>query len=198
MDERASSPCRRCAGALGRSCCEVEEGDALATLTWSDVARLESAGHRRARFLEEEWLSAEEVAAAVARRPLYDGYYDPMPRRLTLQRRAGACVFFESGRGCTLTASVRPTACLLYPFDVGAVGLGLQVDRFPTLAEAQAEARLPGGAACLAVQEASDWETLAAAFDTEPTAIVALAQRLEAEVHEHAKSEARSARVERP
>jgi Fe-S-cluster containining protein len=177
------SPCARCAHSLGRSCCEVEEGEWLATLTSADVERIESqAGVPRHRFLATEVFSSEESMAYVERRPLYAGYFARTWERWTLKRKAGACVFFAPGKGCTLDAETRPSACLLYPFDF-LVGnrLSLQVDRFPSVDEARAS----GEAACLAVQESSDWQTLAAAFNTDESQLRQLAQRIQDEVKAH-------------
>jgi Fe-S-cluster containining protein len=187
--ETSRHPCERCEAALGRSCCQVGDADRLATLTLPDVERIEvQAGVARQQFLEEEWLSEEEVRTYVQRRPLYDGYFRWGPVRLTLQRKSGACVFFAPGRGCTLGEDVRPTACRLYPFDVSSAGeLRLQVDRF--LSEREARAAI--GAACLAVQEASGWDELAALFHTTTTKVLELSARLREEVRHHARGEER-------
>src|SRR5262249_22272260 len=70
------SPCARCAEALGRSCCQPGPGERLATLTASDVTRIQAAtGWRRDRFVESEPLTAEEALAYEARRPRYRGYF---------------------------------------------------------------------------------------------------------------------------
>jgi hypothetical protein len=186
----AGPPCLRCPRALGRSCCEVGEGDHLATLTRADVARI--AAHARlapARFLEEEWLLWEEAHAYEERRTLYRGYFRHAPVRLTLQARGGACVFHTAARGCSLPADVRPTACLLYPFERWPDGTwGLQVERLGSLEEARAA----GGAACLAVEEAQSVEGLAETFGTTLPELESLAARLRDEVLQHARSSGRT------
>jgi len=60
----AELPCRRCAGALGRSCCQPGPGERLATLTATDVERIRGAtGLRRERFVDEEPFGPEEIRA---------------------------------------------------------------------------------------------------------------------------------------
>src|SRR5207245_196045 len=103
------------------------------------------------RFSEDEWLSEEEARLYSERRPLYRDYFRHGPRRLTLRREAGACVFLDRKEGCALPTEVRPTACRLYPFELWADGTwSLQVERHGSLAAA----RLERGHACLAVEEA--------------------------------------------
>jgi len=175
--------CARCPRALGRSCCEVEDGEQLATLTWADVDRISAATGRPARaFAEVEWLTVEDGRAYESRRPLYHGYFARGPARLTLKRRAGACVFLERGRGCSLGVDVRPTPCLLYPFELWPDGSwSLQVDRFGTLEDARAA----GGSSCLAVEEASSMDGVLAAFSTTREEVAALGERLRGEVRAH-------------
>ncbi|HYV46171.1 MAG TPA: hypothetical protein VFA20_14980 [Myxococcaceae bacterium] len=175
--------CARCPRALGRSCCEVEDGEQLATLTWADVDRISDATGRPARaFAEVEWLSVEDGRAYESRRPLYHGYFARGPARLTLKRRAGACVFLQRGRGCSLGADARPTACLLYPFELWPDGSwSLQVDRFGSLEDA----RVARGSSCLAVEEASSMDGVLAAFSTTREDVAALGERLRGEVRAH-------------
>jgi uncharacterized protein len=182
--------CARCPRALGRSCCEVAPGEALATLTRADVARIAAhTGFAARRFVEEEGLDEEAAAAYEAGRPLFRGYFRQGPVRLTLQQRpqAGgrsACVFHRPGAGCALPAHVRPIACRLYPFDVFADGTwGVMPGRYGAL-----EAAREGGGACLAVEEApaeGDFEALLAAFHATREALAALGAQLahEARVH---------------
>lgn len=193
----ALHPCARCPRALGRSCCEVEEGEHLATLTRADVERVaEHTGLPAARFTEEEWLTPEEAHAYESHRPLYRGYFRRGPVRLTLRRvrRAAspagtACVFHSPTGGCALPAGVRPTACLLYPFEPWPDGtFSLLVGRVGDMAQARA----PGTVACLAVEEAEDEEGLMAAFGTSREALEALTARLRAEVHQHARGSGRT------
>lgn len=149
--------CARCPRALGRSCCEPGEGDALATLTPADIARIqEERGRAPRHFVEEEWLSHEETWLYERVRPLFRGYFARAPVRYTLQRkgggREGACVFHEPSRGCTLSDAARPIACRLYPFEQlldGSWGLAVG----------------PGEkSGCLAVEEGGSLEEVMAAF----------------------------------
>ncbi|HVE84133.1 MAG TPA: hypothetical protein VND93_14850 [Myxococcales bacterium] len=174
--------CARCPRKLGRSCCEVEDSEHLATLTWADVDRIAAATSRAPRsFAEAEWLSTADARAYEQSRPLYTGYFARAPARLTLKRRAGACVFLRRGQGCSLGAEVRPTACLLYPFEPWPDGsLSLQVDRFGSLEEARG-----ASSSCLAVEEAGSMEGLLAAFETTREEISSLSERLRAEVRAH-------------
>lgn len=188
-------PCVRCPKALGASCCEVKDGEQLATLTLADVARISAAtGRAPDAFSEVEWLSEEEAADYEARRPLYAGYFRHQPRRLTLRRRDGACVFLDRARGCTLSADVRPTSCRLYPFELWPGGQwSLQVDRFGSLEAARAGP----GSACLAVEEATEMEHVLAAFGLTREEVEAIGAVLAAEVREHARLTAPGA-VARP
>jgi Fe-S-cluster containining protein len=173
-------PCARCAKALGRSCCEVREGETLAMLTAADVNRLQAAtGLPRARIVEEEWLTWEEARRYEERRPLYRGYFREAPLRVTLQIREGACVFFAPGKGCTLPVAARPVPCRLYPFEPTESGrLMVTVDIFPSMEEAAASSAL----VCLAVQEVDDWEGLLAAFRTNREELRALFLQLRSEI----------------
>jgi Fe-S-cluster containining protein len=177
--------CARCPHVLGRTCCEVDGGEQLATLTWPDVDRISAATGLPARaFAEVEWLSVEEAQAYESRRPLYHGYFARGPARLTLKRRHSACVFLERGRGCSLGADVRPTACLLYPFELWPDGSwSFQVDRFGSLAAARAAAAR--GSSCLAVEEAESMDGVLAAFSTTREQITELGERLRGEVRAH-------------
>jgi Fe-S-cluster containining protein len=179
-------PCARCPRQLGVSCCEVKDDEQLATLTWADVERLQAAtGLSVEACTEWEWLNEEEVAKWSRLHPRFASYFGASPRRLTLKRARGACVFHGS-QGCTLTAEQRPTACRLYPFEVRSEGgWGLQVDRFGSVEDAIAS----GEHACLAVEEADSFETLWAAFGTTPQALEQLSQRLEAEARAHGRRE---------
>lgn len=176
--------CARCPAALGGSCCEVKEGEHLATLTRADVARIcEHTGLAPRRFVTEEYLTDEEAADYEARRPLYRGYFRRGPVRLTLVTRAGACVFHEQGKGCGLPADVRPVACRLYPFERWPDGSwSVQMSRYGDLAEARA-----GGGACLAVEEAENMEHVLSAFGTTRESVEALGEQLAQETREHGR-----------
>jgi hypothetical protein len=179
-----SPACARCSVALGLSCCEVGEGEQLATLTRADVARVAAyTGLASRRFVEEEGMSEEAAAAYEARRPLFRGYFRRGPVRLTLAVREGACVFHERGRGCSLPAEARPVACRLYPFERWPDGSwSVAVGRYGSLAEARA-----GGGACLAVEEAEDMEQVLAAFGTTREAVEALGALLAEEAQAHGR-----------
>ena len=117
--------------------------------------------------------------------PRWGGYFGPSTRRLTLKRRAGACVF-HGAQGCTLTTEQRPTACRLYPFEVRTHGeWGLQVDRFGSVEDAAKS----GEHACLAVEEADSFEALWKAFGTDRASLEALGARLQQEAREHGQRE---------
>jgi len=182
---RASSPmppCARCAATLGRSCCEAAEDEPLATLTQADVARIQAATHRpRGAFVVEEVLLEAEAREYEARRPAWRGYFRRGTVRLTLAKKAGACVFHDRLSGCCLAADVRPTACLLYPFEPAEAGWTLAVERGGAVAEAQVarEAR------CLAVEEANGQRALLRAFGMTLASLQAFADRLRLEVRAH-------------
>jgi Fe-S-cluster containining protein len=181
---RASSPCSRCATLLGRSCCQVEADEALATLTQADVRRIQNATRlARPRFVEEEVLEEEAARAYEQLRPGWRGYFRRGTVRLTLARSEGACVFYAAGTGCTLSMETRPTACLLYPFEPAEDGgWTLAVERQGSVAQARAS----GEPRCLAVEEASGRSALLRAFHTSAGALRTLGERLRAEVRAHA------------
>lgn len=175
------SACARCAEALGRSCCEPGPGERLATLTASDVARIQAAsGWRRERFVEHEPLSPEEALAYEARRPGYRGYFRQTVVRWGLRAERGACVFLGA-RGCSLDAEARPTACRLYPFEPAERGWTLAVERSgsPELAATSGEPR------CLAAEEARGRGGLLRSFAIDVEGLTALIDRLRAEVEAH-------------
>ncbi len=181
-----SHVCARCPKAFGGSCCEVRGDEQLATLTWADADRLaEVTGRAVEEFTEWEWLGEEEAARWARVHWALGAYFGPQTRRLTLRRRAGACVF-HGPQGCSLTAQQRPTACRLYPFEPRAGGeWGLQVDRFGSVAEAAAS----GEHACLAIEEADSFEALWAAFGTTRESLEALGARQQREANEHRRRE---------
>jgi uncharacterized protein len=188
--------CARCPRALGSSCCEVQPGEALATLTRADVERIRlHTGLSTRRFVEEEGMGEEAAADYEASRPLFRGYFRRAPVRLTLRQRAGrpgaasACVFHRPDVGCTLPEAVRPLACRLYPFERFADGRwGAMPARYGSLAAARA-----GGSGCLAVEEAKevhgepDLGELLAAFTTSLQALEALGAQLCQESDAHGR-----------
>ena len=188
----AGSACARCAGHLGRSCCEVPDGEALATLTRADVERIQSATRRpRDGFVQEEVFHEAEARAYEQLRPGWRGYFREGPVRLTLARANGACVFFERNSGCTLSPAVRPTACLLYPFEPGPHGTWtLAVERQGSVEAARAsfEPR------CLAAEEADGRGALLRAFGLTAESLRLLMERLRAEVRAHGGGRAPSGR----
>ena len=188
----AASPCTRCAAQLGRSCCEVGEGESLATLTLADVERIQAATYRgRESFVEEEAFKETQTRAYEQLRPGWRGYFRARPLRLTLARAHGACVFFQPQRGCTLSPDVRPTACLLYPFEPGLPGTWtLAVEREGSVDAARAS----GEPRCLAAEEADGRGPLLRAFGLSDASLQSLTERLRAEVRAHGEGDASSGR----
>jgi Fe-S-cluster containining protein len=175
------SPCARCTEALGRSCCQPGPGERLATLTATDVQRIQTAtGWRRERFVEHEALPVEETLEYEARRPGYRGYFRTTTVRWGLRAELGACVFLGA-QGCSLAPDTRPTACLLYPFEPAAHGWTLAVERSGTveLAARSGEPR------CLAAEEARSRGELLRSFAVDVEGLTALIDRLRAEVQAH-------------
>ncbi|WP_224370699.1 YkgJ family cysteine cluster protein [Hyalangium versicolor] len=179
-----SPACARCAKALGKTCCEPSPHEHLAMVTRADIARIVAhTGLPARRFTQEEGVSEAGAADFEARWPLYRGYFRRGPVRTTLLARAGACVFLDRTRGCTLPMDVRPIACRLYPFDKWADGSwSLTVGRYGDLAVARAE-----GTACLAVEEAESMEDVLAAFGTTHEAVEALGAQLAEEARSHGR-----------
>ena len=184
----AMSACARCSGHLGRSCCEAQDDEPLATLTRADVERIQRATHRaRDGFVAQEVFGEAQARAYEELRPGWRGYFLRGTVRLTLARAGGACVFFRRDRGCTLSPDVRPTACLLYPFEPAEDGdWTLAVEREGSVALALAS----GEPRCLAVEEADGRGALLRAFGLTQEALQDLARRLRAEVRAHAAPEA--------
>lgn len=176
--------CARCPRVLGGSCCEVKEGEQLATLTRSDVERIRvHTGLAARRFVGEEYLTEAEAADYEARRPLYRGYFRRAPVRWTLLTRAGACVFHSPERGCGLPGEVRPVACRLYPFERWPDGSwSVQMGRYGDLEAARA-----GGGACLGVEEAEGMEGVLEAFGTTREAVETLGGQLSRETEAHGR-----------
>lgn len=187
-----AAACARCSGHLGRSCCEVRDDEPLATLTHADVERIQAATHRaRDSFVQQEVFEEAQAHAYESLRPLWRGYFLQGNVRLTLARAAGACVFFQPGRGCRLAPDVRPTACLLYPFEVAEDGgwtLAVEREGSVALAAASGEPR------CLAVEEGDGRGALLRAFGLTHQSLLALGNRLRAEVRAHAAASARRRR----
>jgi hypothetical protein len=76
---------------------------------------------------------------------------------------------------------VRPTACLLYPFEPIEGGWTLAVERSGSVAEA----RSSGEPRCLAVEEARGRGALLRAFALDVQTLTRLAERLHHEVRSH-------------
>lgn len=132
MDDRGprdgESICAACERVNGAVCCEVAEGEKLATLLWPDVERIEAAtGLPRHRFVEREDLDPAERLAYETIRPIYRGAFVGNVR-WGLKARRGACVFLEPERGCTLPREAMPLACRLYPLDFDLAGEVTLVD----------------------------------------------------------------------
>jgi len=179
----ATSACARCSQRLGRSCCEARDEEPLATLTRADVERIQRATHRaRDAFVVQEVFDEGQARAYEALRPGWRGYFRRGTVRLTLARAGGACVFLQPGRGCTLSPEVRPTACLLYPFEPAEdAGWTLAVEREGSVALAVAS----GEPRCLAVEEADGRGALLRAFGLTAESLRDLERRLRADVRAH-------------
>jgi Fe-S-cluster containining protein len=179
-----SPACARCAKALGKTCCEPRGTEHLAMVTRADIARIREHTRLSARrFTQEEAVTEEGAADYEATWPLYRGYFQRGPVRITLLARSGACVFHEPTSGCTLPLDVRPMACRLYPFDQWADGSwSLAVGRYGELAAAR-----EGGGACLAVEEAESMDDVMAAFGTTREAVEALGAQFAEEVRSHGR-----------
>jgi Fe-S-cluster containining protein len=156
------------------------------------VQRIQAVTHlAQKRFVEEEVLREEEARAYELLRPGWRGYFRRGTVRLSLARVKGACVFFESGKGCTLSEEARPTACRLYPFEPTLDGRWtLAVEREGSVGEARAS----GEPRCLAVEEAEGRSALLRAFQTSEEALRALGERLRAEVRAHGTADSPSGR----
>ena len=177
-----ASACSRCAARLGRSCCEAADDEPLATLTWADVARIQTATHlARTAFVQQEVFSEAEARAYERLRPGWRGYFRQGTVRLTLARSLGACVFLDRRTGCSLPPNVRPTACLLYPFEPTEAAWALAVERDGSVEGALAS----GEPRCLAVEEADGRGALLRAFGHDALSLEGLRTRLRAEVRAH-------------
>lgn len=179
--------CAGCSQALKVSCCEPLEGESLATLTVTDVARLQNAtGWAKRRFVEEEGFNELDAMTYERDRPLYRGYFSRGPIRLSLRAVNGACVFFRPGMGCSLTQAQRPLACRLFPFELWPDGQwSLQVERHGSLEVARER-----GGACLAVESSTSMEEVLAAMHTTREEVEALGRQLHEEVRAHARGRA--------
>ncbi len=181
--------CARCPRQLVRSCCEVQPGEHLASLTLADAARVEAeTGLEATRFAEWETLDEGEAMQWEALHPQWAGYLGPSRRRLTLRRDGSACVFHHAQTGCQLSAEARPVACRLYPFALLPSGeWGLQVDRYGSVEDAQRAVRTESAHACLAVEEADSFDGLRSLFGVTREGVEALGQQLVSEVRAHRK-----------
>jgi Fe-S-cluster containining protein len=141
--------CARCAQ-RGPTCCEPEEGVALASLTPGDLARIERAsGRSPAEFTVRRVLDAEEHAALDEEDPVLRGLVGPDRVLVSLAKNGRACVFLDRQSGCTL-GEAKPLACRRFPFV--RVGRALKVR--------------PGGD-CLACEEARDLPELMGMLETD-------------------------------
>jgi Fe-S-cluster containining protein len=189
---RPPSACSRCAAHLGRSCCEAADDEKLATLTHADVERVQASTHlARTSFVEEEVFEEAQARAYERLRPGWRGYFRQGTVRLTLARAQGACIFLDRRTGCTLSTEVRPTACLLYPFEPMEDGnwtLAVERDGSVALAVASGEPR------CLAVEETSSRGALLRAFGLTAEGLRLLGERLRIEVRAHGFGDSGSGR----
>ncbi len=152
LSERSEPICARCARLRGLVCCQLpaDGNERLATLTFSDIERIEAAtGMSRRRFCEVEQLDPLERIFYETHRPLYRGLFVGGVRH-GLAAKRGACTFFVKGRGCSLPEEAKPIACKLYPFDFDLAG----------------EVTLVDAPHCQALAEAEDWRHLLRLFGT--------------------------------
>jgi Fe-S-cluster containining protein len=162
--------CAECAR-QGTCCCEVVEGEKLATLSFRDVRRIEEAtGLAEHRFVEREQLDPVERLAYETFRPLLRGLFVGNVR-LGLKPRRGACVFLERGRGCRLPPGAKPLACRLYPFDYNLAG----------------ELTLVDAPHCLAINTACSERELLRMFGTSRRQLRSLRKQTLEEATEHAR-----------
>ena len=129
--DRAFAPPSICAACLrekGAVCCQVGQGEKLATLLLADLERIEAAtGLPRHRFAQREDLDPAERLAYETARPIYRGVFVGNSR-WGLRARRGACFFLERGHGCALPPAAKPLACRLYPLDFDLLGEVTLVD----------------------------------------------------------------------
>jgi Fe-S-cluster containining protein len=134
--------CKRCA-ARGPTCCEPEEGVALAPLTPGDIRRISRATQRNpSDFVTERLIDADEAAAWTGEDPVLRGLVSDDGLLRSLAKQGNACVF-HSASGCTLGYDVRPLLCR----------------RFPVVRDRGALRVNPGGN-CLALEEANNMPSL--------------------------------------
>ena len=174
--------CAACLRERGSVCCEVAQGEKLATLLLADVERIEEAtGLPRHRFVEREELDPAERLAYETARPLYRGVFVGNVR-WGLKARKGACVFLERGRGCTLPSQAKPMACRLYPLDFDLAG----------------EVTLLDAPHCLALERAQGPEHLLAMLGTSLSELERLRAQALAEGAHHARHCKREQRRQSP
>jgi Fe-S-cluster containining protein len=172
------SVCAQCAE-TSKSCCQAPPGEKLATLTFADIARIESAsGVPARRFVEIEVLDPAVRIYYETSRPLYAGMLVGGVRH-GLKAEAGACVFLDPTRGCTLPRAARPRACVLYPIDLGPAGE-------PTLVEAPH---------CLALERAQSWPLLLRMLGLSRRRLRKLFRQMRQECAEHAAALRRQQRT---
>jgi Fe-S-cluster containining protein len=105
-----------------QTCCEVDDRHGLASLTPLDISRIQAATHlSESRFVDYEVFDPIAQLEYEALRPanratIRDG------RRAHLRAVDARCVFSDPSHGCTLSTSVRPLLCRLYPFEVDSGG----------------------------------------------------------------------------
>ncbi|MBI5548143.1 MAG: hypothetical protein HY901_30045 [Deltaproteobacteria bacterium] len=173
--EIAEPICAACLRANGSVCCEVAQGEKLATLLIADIERIEAAtGLPRHRFVEREELDPAERLAYETHRPIYRGVFVGNVR-YGLKARRGACVFLERGRGCSLPLEAKPLACLLYPLDFDLAG----------------EVTLLDAPHCLALERAEGPHHLLRMLGTTRPELAKLHARALAEGADHARRERR-------
>ena len=153
--------CARCS-ARGPTCCEPEEGVALAPLTPGDRRRISHAtGLAPTDFTTARRLDDEERAALASEDPVLRDLVGDDGVLVSLAKKGRACTFHVSGRGCSLAYDVRPLLCR----------------RFPVVRDRGRLTVRPGGD-CLALEEAVDMPSLLVALGLTTEELARIDRRL--------------------
>lgn len=156
----AAHVCARCAS-QGPTCCEPEEGVALAPLTPGDIERIRAATGLAARaFVRTRTISEDERSALESQDPVLKGLVHG-GRLRSLRKEGRACVFHDRAHGCSLAWDVRPLLCRRFPF--------LRV---------RGRIHVQPGGECLACDEAPDLEGLLSLLGMDEAGLRALDRAL--------------------
>jgi Fe-S-cluster containining protein len=157
--------CQRCAQ-FGPTCCQPENGVALAPLTPGDIERITRAtGLNASVFTTARTLDVEELEALEEQEPVLKGLVGPDRRLVSLTVVNGACALFSNHSGCTLRYESRPLLCRRYPIVRNRRWLSVS----------------PGGR-CLAVEEASDMPSLLGLLGMTEDGLVEIDRQLRADL----------------